>query len=394
MQMSCKSEEVANVVHSVIESLQDQLSSDRVINPVLDLQTIEAQLKAALSQLQETYWAELMVPAHVDIEAQDAEQFKTLQCEPLRHAKIKAVGCGTGQDTIVVGSEHVDSVLENSGFNRASDEFNHAIKSDKPLTSELILKPILALAEYFASASTNGIIISPPAVNVYDASQTTVAHTQGLNSHAAQKVKIRFDPTYNIIHVPRHCLDDLVDSPGILAKIGLQVVNAHASIKRDYTEYSNIPDPGEFLKVMHILLNQEKTTSKIQKLKALIKSDHTAVEVISPSDELARQVFASMVGASDQYHLTLEGQRPYFHARGAYLGPQTPSETNHWHTYGDRALAKSIMADPAQSENAREAAALAYRAGVVARRAVEPFSAVQREFALRANARAMNAANV
>jgi hypothetical protein len=387
MQASCKSEEVANAVHNVIVSLKNQLPENRVINPTQDLKTVEAGLQAALCQLREIHGTQLMVPAEVAVAAQNTEHFNDLQSQPLKHAKIQAVQHRENiRYEIDVNAAHVDSVLENSGFNRAFDKLNTTLKSDKNLKPEQLLKPIMALAQYLASAEKNDTITAP-AVNVYEALQTTVPHVEGLNNHAAQKVKIRLDLSCNMIHVPRHCLDNLIDSPGILAKIGLQVVDAQAFFKDAPEAHANLFDPGLFSK---ILLEPKR---KFQKLKELIKKDHTAVQVISPSDDLARQIFASMVGTSQQYKLTPQGSFAYFNYCGdSYIGPQKPSETNHWHTYGDRALAKSIMADTTQSESTRGAAALAYKAGVVKRRAQEPFSAVQREFALRANARVVSAA--
>jgi hypothetical protein len=385
MQASCKSDEVAHVIHDAIENIQDQLPDDRIINPIKDLQTIEIRLKAIIGQLRETHGIQLMVPGHVDVQASDTVQFKLVQQQPLAHAQIEAFHCFVEQESIELQSCHVDSVLEDSGFNHAFDQFRLAVKSGRKLTHQQLLKPIMALAQYLASAGENSMIMTPPSVNVYDAVQTTIAHTAGLNNHAAQKVKIRFDPSCHIIHVPRHCLDGLFDSPGILAKIGLQVVNAQASVQKYHLDNRNLPDPGKFLKVMLDKVDQEKPE---RKFKAFFKKPPAAVEVSSPSDELARQVFASMVGGSNQYRFMRKGPVPYFHAEGTYQGPQKPSADNHWHTYGDRPLAKSIMNDQAQNEQTREAAALAYRAGVLNRRTEEPFSAVAREFALRANARA------
>jgi hypothetical protein len=379
MQDSCRANQVAQRVHGVFQALQRQLQTDQVACPTQDLQTIAGALKILVKQLKQEHGTYLLVPACIPDEARDAERFKSLHNQPLALAKITAIPYvnTASQEKIEIQSQHVDAVLENSGFNHAVDEFRLAMNSDQELTHDQLLKPITELAQYIFGAK-----IPRPALNVYDAFQPTVAHVDGLNSHGEQEVKIRFDPAHFQIHIPRHSLDVLARSPGPLAKIGMQVASMLVSAKNNYPDDSGMPDPGLFLESIH----HQMVSNKLNGVKNLIYKYRPAPQVTSPSNDISRQVFAAMVGAStDQYRFEHHGN--YLEVVGYYHGPQKPSAANHWHTYGDRAVAKSMMNDPKQSPPAREAAALAYRAGVLERKAQDPFLAVMREFALRANAR-------
>jgi hypothetical protein len=348
--------------------------------PAQGLQSILNTLNEVISDLRAEHGARLLVPANTTAMVEDEIHFDAAHQNPLGHAKIIGQEYTDGDDlAIEIIPEHVDTALAESGFAEANSALQVLIKEGREIPHEAILEPIMKLANYLYGDVKKKI--PPPALNVYEAPNREIPVVEGLTT-ASQPRKLRFDIASWQVHIPKHILQEPQKLAGRLAKVAIDMAMAASAMRSmhpswDSIENKGMVDPGSTSQAIQTQLQPSKRERKAD--------DHLSIKNMARSeienDNKTQVLLSSLIGTSKTYEFSGSGIW-----RGSFKGAQKPTPENHWHHFGDRVMLKEMKDSPAQSPANREHAALAYRAGVMARKEAQPLLAVRRAFALQANA--------
>jgi hypothetical protein len=343
--------------------------------PAQGLKSILDTLNQVISDLRAEHGARLLVPANTTAMVEDEIHFDAAHQNPIGHAKITPFG----SPDIEVTSGYVDTALAESGFAEANSALQVMIKEGREIPHEAILEPIMKLANYLYSDVKKKI--PPPALNVYEAPNREIPVVEGLTT-VSQPRKLRFDIASWQVHIPKHILQEPQKLAGRLAKVAIDMAMAASAMRSmhpswDSMEDQGMVDPGSTSQAIQTQLQPSKREQKAD--------DHLSIKNMARSeienDNKTQLLLSSLIGTSNTYSFSGKGLWS-----GRYNGAQKPTPENHWHHFGDRVMLKEMKDSPAQSPANREHAALAYRAGVMARKEAQPLLAVRRAFALQANA--------
>jgi hypothetical protein len=338
--------------------------------PAQGLKSILDTLNEVISDLRAEHGARLLVPADTNAMVEDEIHFDAAHQNPLGHAKITANYSGTE-----VTPERVDTALAESGFAEANSALQVLIKEGREIPHEAILEPIMKLANYLYSDVKKKI--PPPALNVYEAPHREIPVVEGLTT-ASQPRKLRFDIASWQVHIPKHILQEPQKLAGRLAKVAIDLAMAARAMRSMHPSWDSMKDqgmvdPGSTSQAIQTQLQPSNREIKEYQLQLIDRIEREKHEMRAPqfSVEDKNQT-------QDLFNDILNND--------IFNGAQKPTPENHWHHFGDRVMLKEMKDSPAQSPANREHAALAYRAGVMARKEAQPLLAVRRAFALQANA--------